>query len=99
MEIVSELPDLVEMQSKHTMSYILHKNLATGLPIAKALIKYNSNSLEQIDEEEKEPINIELTEQKQILIMVKMLLTLDDRKNNKLKWKILICKLLWKLQK
>ena len=37
--------------------------MATGLPVAKALIKYN-NSLEEKDEEEREPINIELTEQK-----------------------------------
>ena len=38
--------------------------MATDLPIAKTLIKYNSNNLEENDEEEKEPINIELTEQK-----------------------------------
>ena len=53
--------------------------MATDLPIAKTLIKYNSNNLEENDEEEKEPINIELTEQKkQILIMMKMLLTLSN---------------------
>ena len=39
----------------------------------------NSNRLEENDEEEKEPINIELTDQKQILIMMKMLLTLNDQ--------------------
>ena len=50
--------------------------MATGLPVAKALIKYNNN-LEENEEEDKEPINIEPTEQKQILIMMKMLLTLD----------------------
>ena len=51
--------------------------MATGRPVAKTLIKYdnNNNSLEENDEEEKEPIDIELTEQKQILIMMKMLLT------------------------
>ena len=38
--------------------------MATDLPIAETLIKYNSNNLEENDEEEKEPINIELTEQK-----------------------------------
>ena len=38
--------------------------MATDLPIAKTLIKYNSNNLEENDEEDKEPINIELTEQK-----------------------------------
>ena len=36
--------------------------MATGLPVAKILIKYNSNNLEENDEEEKEPINIELIE-------------------------------------
>ena len=38
--------------------------LTTGKSVAKILIKYNSNSLEKNDEEEKKPINIELTEQK-----------------------------------
>ena len=38
--------------------------MATGRPVAKTLIKYNSNSLEENDEEEKELIDIELTEQK-----------------------------------
>ena len=62
------------------MFCIFHKkNLATGRPVAKTLLKYNSNNLEENDEEENEPINIELTEQKQILIMMKMLLTLDDQ--------------------
>ena len=38
--------------------------LASGLPVAKTLIKYNSNNLEENDEEENEPINIELTDHK-----------------------------------
>ena len=38
--------------------------MATGKPVAKTLTKYNSNNLEENDEEEREPINIELTEQK-----------------------------------
>ena len=54
-----------------------HKNLTTGSPVAKTLIKYNNNHLVE-NKEENELINIELTEQKQILIMMKMLLTLDD---------------------
>ena len=53
--------------------------MATRRPVAKTLIKYNSNSLEKNDEEENESINIELTEQKQNLITIKMLLTLDDQ--------------------
>ena len=56
--------DPVVMQSKHTISRIFHKILATGRPVAKALIEYNSNSLEENDEEEKELIDIELIEQK-----------------------------------
>ena len=38
--------------------------MATGSIVAKTLIKYNSNNLGTNDEEEKEPINTELTEQK-----------------------------------
>ena len=53
--------------------------LATERPVAKTLIKYNSNKSEENDEEEKEPMNIKLTDQKQILIMMKMLLTLNDQ--------------------
>ena len=62
--------------------------MATRRPVAKALIKYNNN-LEE-NEEVKEPIDIELTEQKQILIMMKMLLTLDDQKYKKKTRKILL---------
>ena len=35
--------------------------MATGIPVAKTLIKYNSNDLEENNEEEKESINIEFT--------------------------------------
>ena len=45
--------------------------MATGRPVAKTLIKYNRYRLEENDEEENESINIELTEQKQGLIMIK----------------------------
>ena len=52
----------------HNVLYIsLKKNSATGFPVAKTLIKYNSNNLKENEEEEKEPIDIEFTEQKQIL--------------------------------
>ena len=44
------------------MSCIFHQNLETGRLVAKTLIKYNSNNLKENDEEEKDPINIELTE-------------------------------------
>ena len=38
--------------------------MATRRLVVKILIKYNSNNLEENDEEEKEPIDIEFTEQK-----------------------------------
>ena len=40
MEFTPDSSDFVVMQSKQTMSQILHKNLADGLPVAKTLIKY-----------------------------------------------------------
>ena len=52
--------------------------MSNGWPVAKILIKYNNNNLEENDEKEKEPINIELTDKKQFLIMMEMLLTLND---------------------
>ena len=53
--------------------------MATGHPVANILIKYNSNNLEENDEEEKELIDIEFAEQKQFLIMMKMLFSLNDQ--------------------
>ena len=38
--------------------------MATGRSVAKTLIKYNCYNFEENDEEENEPINIELTKQK-----------------------------------
>ena len=38
--------------------------MATGLPVAKTLIEYNCNDLEESEEKEKEPIDIDFTEQK-----------------------------------
>ena len=64
MEVTLELSDIVAMQSKHTMSHMYFiKTLATDLPVSKTLIEYNNN-LEENNEEEKDLINIELTEQK-----------------------------------
>ena len=59
------------------MSLIFHKILATCLPVAKTLI--NNNNLEENDEEEKEPINVKLTEQKTDSEMMKIILTLNDQ--------------------
>ena len=79
MEFTKELSDLVVMKSKWTMSRIFRKNkLATGFSVAKTLIEYNSNCSEE-NEEERMPIYIELTEQKKVLKMIKMLLTLEDQ--------------------
>ena len=44
--------------------YIPLKISATNHPVAEILIKCNNNNLEKNDEKEKEPINIELTDQK-----------------------------------
>ena len=63
--------------------------MATGRSVAKTLIKYNNNNLEENDEEENELINIELTEQKANPEMVKMLLTLNDQMYKKKTRKIL----------
>ena len=64
--------------------------MATGKPFSKTLIKYNSNNLEENDEEEKEPIDIEFTEQNADYEMMKMLLTLDNRMYKKKTRKILL---------
>ena len=63
--------------------------MVTGRPVAKTLIEYNNN-LEENDEEEKESINIEFTEENQIFIMMKMLLTLNDQMYKKKTRKILL---------
>ena len=62
------------INSKHTVPHIFHKILATGRPVAKTLIKYNSNSLEKNEEkEEKESIDIEFTEENSDPELMKML--------------------------
>ena len=66
MELTLELSG-PEVRSLNTQCLIYRKILVAGILVAKTLIKYNNNNLEENDEEEKEPINIELTEQKQIL--------------------------------
>ena len=64
--------------------------METGRPVSKTLIKYNSNCSEKNNEEEKELIDIELTEQKAGPEMIKMLLTIDDRLYKKKTRKILL---------
>ena len=53
--------------------------MATGKPVAKTLIKYNSNYLEE-NKEEKKQIDIEFTEQKVDPKIMKTFLTLNDQK-------------------
>ena len=72
------------------MPSIFHKYFAIGRPVAKILIKYNSNNLEEKDDVEKEPIDIELTEQKADPEMMKMLLTINDQVFKKKTEKILL---------
>ena len=64
--------------------------MVTGLPVAKTLIEYNNNSLEENDEEKKESIDIELIEPKADPEMMKILLTLDYRMYKKKTMKILL---------
>ena len=58
--------------------------------LQKTLIKYNSSCSEKNDEKEKEPINIEFTDQIADPEMMKMLLTLDDQMQKKKTRKILL---------
>ena len=67
MEVTLELSGLVVMQSKHTMSYIPLKILATGLPVAKALIEYNSNRLEEMMKKRKNQLILSLPNKKLVL--------------------------------
>ena len=57
--------------------------MATRRPVIKTLIKYNSSCSEKNDDKEKEPINIEFTDQVEDPEMMKMLLTLMIRFNRR----------------
>ena len=76
MEVTINMFDLEVMQSKLTMSYIFHKNLAIGLSVSKILIKYSCNNYEENDKKENETIDIDFTEQNADPEMMIMLLTL-----------------------
>ena len=73
------MSDPVVMRQKHTISDYSIKKFATGRLVAKTLIKYNSSCSEKNDEKEKEPIDIEFTDQNADPEIMKMLLTLDDQ--------------------
>ena len=65
MEVTLKLSDLVGMQSKRTnLIYIFHKSFGKWSSSCQNFNQYNNNNLEEKDEEEKQPINIEFTEQK-----------------------------------
>ena len=65
MEVTLKLSDPVLIQSMNTISHILlFFNLATGRSVVKSLTKYNSNNWRKMMREEKEPIDIEFSEQK-----------------------------------
>ena len=53
--------------------------MATGRSVAKKLIKYNSSCSKKNDEKEKEPIDIEFTDQNADHEMMEMLSTLEDQ--------------------
>ena len=62
------------------MSHIFYlKKLATILSVNITLIKFNINSFEENEEIEKEPDNIEFTEQNNGPEVIKMLLALNTR--------------------
>ena len=64
--------------------------MPTGKSVGKILIKYKSNSLKKNNEEEKEPVDIDFTEQKTGSEMMKKLLTLGNRVYKKKTRKILL---------
>ena len=62
MEIILELSDPVVCSKNAQCLVYSIKFLATGLPVAKTLLKYNSYRLEENEEEENKSIKIELSE-------------------------------------
>ena len=61
----------------HNISYTPLKILTTGRSVDKRLTKYNCNNWREMMKEEKEPIDIEFSEQNADPKMMKMLLTLN----------------------
>ena len=90
MEVTAELFTLLTIESKHTRYAYPIKILDTGFLVETKIKRINSRNLEEKEDEEKEPIDIVFTEQKQILIMIKILLTLNDRMYTKKTRKILL---------
>ena len=87
MEFILELYDLGVMQLKHIMSYKFNKK-ENGRQVAKILIKYNSNCLEEIIKRRKNQLTFSLLNK--MLMLMKMLLTLDDQVYRKKTGKILL---------
>ena len=64
-QIASKLYNFIGMGFKHTRSQLFDSNSTAGFSVEpKILIDFNGNSSEENDEEEKETINIEFTDQK-----------------------------------
>ena len=66
------------MESKHSSSHMFYLKYCKGLPVAKALIEYNSNDLEEMMKKRRSQLILSLLSKKLILKIMKMLLTLDD---------------------
>ena len=69
---------------------IFHKILATGLSVAKFLIKFISNNLEDTMKKRKKKLILSLLNKKLILKMMKLILTLDDQMDKRKTGKILL---------
>ena len=65
------------------MYHIFHKKYGNWTSSCQNFNKILQQCSEETDEEEKEPIDIEFTEQKADPEMMKMLLTLDDQVHKK----------------
>ena len=74
------MANFIGMEFKHIRSHLFDSNSTAGFSVEpKFLIEFNGNSSEENDDEEKEAINIEFTDQNLIMKTIKMRLILDCR--------------------
>ena len=78
MEIILELSDFVAMQSKHTMSLIFYKILATCLPISYVLIENNTTTQRKTTKKRRNYLILSLLNKTADPKIMKMLLALND---------------------
>ena len=76
-EVTLELSDLVAMQSKHTMFCIFYKNFGNWMISCQNFNKIIAIAWRKTMEKRKNQLILSLL-RKKILIMMKMLLTIDD---------------------